>query len=439
MRDYFSNLPVIFARCTLSAYLAAALLSGCSGSHPVNFVPDESAAPSEALSSGTSSGYVSLYSFKGGTDGEAPTASLTALDGKLYGTTTAGGRRRCDSDDGCGTVFEVTARGDERIVYAFKGSDGNCDGLGPTGRLVVLAGLLYGVTPWGGCADGTVFSVGLSGNEKVLHRFISAKAGEIPYGGPTLMNGLLYDTATQGGDRVCRPFAQGCGTVFAMSTSGKERLLYGFKKARDGLQPDGVVAIGKRLYGTTAMGGRYNLGTVFAIDSSGTERVLHNFAGKEDGAYPEPGLTVVNGVLYGTTAQGGNSVGSYLAGVGTVFSVSPGGTEKIVYRFGAPGDGITPNGMLTFVDGALYGTTQTGGGTDACYGEGYPAGCGTVFKVLPSGDEQIVYRFTGSPDGFDPVAGLTFFNGELYGTTNLGGISQCGYGRGCGTVFKLAP
>jgi uncharacterized repeat protein (TIGR03803 family) len=431
MRNGFSNLPLIVA--------LAALLNGCGGSQPGNLLTGQSALPSESVRSAAGSGYVSLYSFKGGTDGEAPTASLTALGGKLYGTTTAGGRRRCDLDDGCGTVFKVTAQGDESVIYAFKGSDGGCDGLGPTGTLVVLGGLLYGATPWGGCADGTVFSVDSSGSEKVLHRFVSARAGEIPFGSPTLANGLLYDTATQGGDRVCKPFAQGCGTVFTMSNSGKERLLYAFKNARDGLQPDGIVAIGRRLYGTTAMGGRYNLGTVFAIDSSGAERVLHSFEGSKDGAYPEPGLTVVDGVLYGTTAQGGDSVGSYLTGAGTVFSVTPGGTEKIVYRFGPSGDGITPNGMLTFVDGALYGTTQTGGGTDACYGEGYPSGCGTVFKVLPSGDEQIVYRFAGAPDGFDPLAGLTFFNGKLYGTTNLGGISQCGYGRGCGTIFELAP
>lgn len=430
----------MLGRRALGVCVTAALLSGCGGPHAVSFVPGQSVFPSESVRSGIGNSYVSLYSFKGGTDGETPSSALTEFDGTLYGTTTEGGRR-CDGvTAGCGTVFTVTAHGDEKVVYAFKGSDDGCDGLGPAAALVALAGLLYGITSWGGCGYGTVFSLSSSGTEKVLHRFKSAKGGEIPLGGLTSADGLLYDTASEGGDRVCDPLAQGCGTVFAMSTLGKERLLYAFKNARDGVQPGGVVAIGKRLYGTTATGGRYNFGTVFSIDRSGTERVLHSFRGKKDGAYPQPGLTLINGVLYGATAQGGNSVGSYLAGIGTVFSVTPNGTEKIIYRFGgSSNDGITPNGALTSVNGALYGTTQTGGGTDACYGVGLPYGCGTVFKVELSGEEQIIYRFGGAPDGYDPTAGLTFFNRKLYGTTNVGGTGPCDYGRGCGTIFALDP
>lgn len=434
MRNDLSSSPLIFARRAVGVCAAAVLLGGCGGSHSAALLPDQPAPPSQSVRSEAGSGYDSLYSFKGGTDGAAPTASLTALGGVLYGTTTEGGRT-CDGVSvGCGTIFTVSKQGDESVIYAFRGSDSGCDGLDPTGTLVATAGLLYGATPYGGCADGTAFSVSPSGSETVLHRFVTSKRGLIPFGGLTLVNAMLYGTATQGGDERCKRFSAGCGTVFATSISGKEQSLYVFKNAKDGVAPNGVVAIGKRLYGTTATGGRYNLGTVFAIDGSGTERVLHSFTGNTDGAYPQPGLTVVNGVLYGTTAQGGMSVGSYLAGAGTVFSVTPGGKEKVVYRFGVSGDGITPNGALALVNGALYGTTQLGG-THTCY---YLQGCGTVFKVRPSGEEEVIYDFAGPPDGYEPAAGVTLFQGKLYGTTYYGG-TQTVYGRCCGTIFELSP
>ncbi len=42
-------------------------------------------------------------------------------------------------------------------------------------------------------------------------------------------------------------------------------------------------------------------------------------------------LLNVNGTLYGTTSYGGVMVGYY--SVGTVFSVTPSGTEKILHSF----------------------------------------------------------------------------------------------------------
>jgi uncharacterized repeat protein (TIGR03803 family) len=434
MRDDLSNSPVIFAKRVVSVCAASALLGGCGGPHSAAPLPGQPAPASQSVRSGAGSGYDSLYSFKGGTDGAAPTASLTAAGGVLYGTTTEGGRT-CDGVSvGCGTVFSVTTQGDESVIYAFRGSDSGCDGLGPTGTLVAVGGLLYGATPYGGCADGTVFSASTSGSEVVLHRFVSSRRGLIPFGGLTSVNAMLYGTATEGGNEPCKRFYAGCGTVFAMSSTGREQTLYAFKNAKDGVAPNGVVAIGKRFYGTTATGGGHDFGTVFAIDDSGTERVLYSFRGGNDGAYPQPGLTVVKGVLYGTTAQGGMSVGSYLAGAGTVFSVTPGGKEKVVYRFGVSGDGIAPNGALALVNGTLYGTTQFGG-THVCY---YFQGCGTVFEVQPSGEEQVIYDFAGPPDGYGPSAGVTLFRGKLYGTTYYGGTETL-YGRCCGTIFELSP
>ena len=88
-----------------------------------------------------------------------------------------------------------------------------------------------------------------------------------------------------------------------------------------------------------------------------------------DGKNPSGGLVVVNGVLYGVTLSVG---GSY--GAGTVFALTTGGAETVLYSFKGPSkgpDGAYPMDRLTLFRGALYGTTQNGG----AYGDG------TVFAL----------------------------------------------------------
>jgi hypothetical protein len=73
-------------------------------------------------------------------------------------------------------------------------------------------------------------------------------------------------------------------------------------------------------------------------------------------------------------------------------------------------------------------------------------GEGVVYKVDRTGNETVLYSFTGLADGGDPETGLVSSAGipgctsyELYGTTSSGGdlgSSLC-LGYGCGTVFKL--
>jgi uncharacterized repeat protein (TIGR03803 family) len=117
-------------------------------------------------------------------------------------------------------------------------------------------------------------------------------------------------------------------------------------------------------------------------------------------------------------------------------------TKTILYSFQSGNDGIGPSGRLLFRDGAFYGETAAGGGSSGCYNPG--PGCGTIFKVTPSGKkyaETILYRFQG-PNGNDgqvPSGGVIYKNGTLFGTTTIGGnysTYECYY-EGCGTVFKL--
>lgn len=185
-----------------------------------------------------------------------------------------------------------------------------------------------------------------------------------------------------------------------------------------------------------------------------TFNVIYNFTGGPDGANPEAGVTIAGaGNLYGTAANGGNSGGSCAPdGCGTVYELKRSGSGWVfnpLYIFsGKDGDG--PAARVIFgPDGILYGTTAQGGG---CGG----SGCGTVFNLKPPPTvcktalcpwtETVLHSFAGSPDGYQPGYGdLTFDQaGDLYGTTVYGGyvdLDFCvhGFTLGCGTVFELSP
>lgn len=406
-----------FCGHALSIGIAAAILAACSGSP---LTPSQGHAPIIGVDSSlapqprSSVNYKTLYSFQGGTDGAGPSAALTAMSGVLYGTTGHGGSGPCyewGHNIGCGIVFAMTTSGSERIIHTFKGGS---DGAGPEAFLINVGGVLYGETGVGGgfgcnVGCGTVFSVSSSGLERVLHSFTGGADGAYPEVGLINVNGAVYGTTFEGG-------ANNLGTVFTLSTSGSERLLYSFKGGTDGAYPrTNLIAMGGILYGTTSQGGSGcsspGCGTVFSVSTSGSERVLYSFKGGADGARPSAGLVNVGGVLYGTTYMFGDC-----QFCGTIFSVTTLGVERVLYNFKGGSDGAEPEGSLLKVNGALYGTTF-GGGTSSL---------GTVFKVSTSGAERVIYSFKVKPDGNNPEAGLIEFKRRLYGTSGYGGTNDGG-------------
>jgi uncharacterized repeat protein (TIGR03803 family) len=359
------------------------ITTGCS--HSINPSALPNAQLANALSSPSVASYKSLYSFKGyPSDGAAPVASLIALNATLYGTTSGGGANACgNSDPGCGTVFDVSTSGREDILYDFGKS--STDGAEPNANLTDVSGRLYGTTVYGG--------------------------------------------------------THGYGTVFKITTAGKESMLYSFKGKPDGEYPNPLVNVRGKLYGTTENGGSSSgcrnvygnpgCGTVFEVDpSTGSERVLYSFKDGKDGAEPLDALIVLNGSLYGTTSFGGSAC-NYKGACGTVFSVTTAGQERVLHSFGKGRDGENPVADLVALNGTLYGTTPQGG----------RVGEGTVFKITTSGQEAVLYSFTGGisghfSDGVAPHAALTSLRGILYGTTAYGG-KECSTGGGCGTVFSV--
>ncbi|MGA8533625.1 MAG: choice-of-anchor tandem repeat GloVer-containing protein [Candidatus Tumulicola sp.] len=251
----------------------------------------------------------------------------------------------------------------------------------------------------------------------VLHRFAGGSDGAEPWAGLINVKGTLYGTTQLGG-------SSGAGTVYSISKSGTEKVLYSFGGS-DGAYPvSGLINVKGTLYGTTSGGGSSDDGTVYSISTSGAEKVQHSFTGAPDGMYPDSGLINVKGTLYGTTDQGGYSGCTPGNGCGTIFSISTSGAETVLYRFLGGSYGANPDAGLLNVNGTLYGATGHGG-TSGCE----DLGCGTVFSIPTSGGEgaeNVLYRFAGSPDGADPLAGLINVNGTFYGTTNGGGMSNGG-------------
>jgi uncharacterized repeat protein (TIGR03803 family) len=300
-------------------------------------------------------------------DGRFPNAALIDVNGTLYGTTSSGGSVACQKN-GCGTVFSITKTGTEQVLHAFAGAPS--DGSNPYASLIDVNGTLYGTTAGGGTNnDGTLFSITTSGTEQVLHSFAGAPSdGSNPYASLVNVNGTLYGTAFGGGTYKD-------GTVFSITTNGTERVLHSFAGASsDGANPSAsLIDVSGELYGTTSAGGARGLGTVFSITKTGKEQLLYSFVGTPDGFYPTASLLYVDGLLYGTTLHGGTN------NDGSIFSVTTSGAEQILHSFaGAPSDGANPAGSLIDVNSTLYGATSGGGNNGTRYNSD-----GTIFVLTP--------------------------------------------------------
>ena len=275
------------------------------------------------------------------------------------------------------------------------------------------------------------------------------------------LDGNFYGTTKGGGaNKVCfnpnDPKKVGCGTVFKITPGGTLTTLHSFD-GTDGSFPKAglVLASNGNFYGTTSNGGastssscpsafngqNLGCGTVFEITPGGTLTTLHSFDGT-DGSVPLDGLVQAsNGNFYGTTYTGGAS-SVCPNGCGTVFEITPSGTLTTLHSFDKTDGALPYAGLVQASNGNLYGTTDAGGVSISCPENNVftELGCGTVFEITSSGTLTTLHNF-GITDGSFPVDGLVqATDGNFYGTTSLGG-SNCsgGLDPGCGTVFKITP
>jgi uncharacterized repeat protein (TIGR03803 family) len=307
----------------------------------------------------------------------------------------------------------------EQVLFSFSGPPG--DGLFPNvGLIQDSAGNFYGTSSEGGvdCPPvgcGTVFKLSPTGTETILYTFPGGSSGGGPNGLLMDPSGNLYGT-TQGGGNNLSPG----GVIFKITASGTESTIYSFQPADgDGSAPTSTLIRDSsgNLYGTTTNGGSHNAGVVFKFNASGYS-ILYQFTGGADGAHPYRSRLVMDsaGNLYGLT----NSGGAY--GYGTVFKLTSAGQESVLYSFTGGNDGANPLGdLLLDSAGNFYAVTTLGGAN----------GNGVVFKVSSSGQESVLYTFGPGLQG-DPQSGVLMDSaGNLYGTTTFGGANNRG------SVFEL--
>jgi uncharacterized repeat protein (TIGR03803 family) len=364
-----------------------------------------------------------VYSFTGGSDGGGPLNGFTVDSaGNLYGTTNSGGTSNY------GVVFKMTSAGVETVLHTFTGGT---DGANPAGGLIRdKSGNLYGATTAGGASGaGTVYEVTATGVESVLYSFTGKNDGSDPEATLAIDSaGNLYGTTVAGG-------VYSNGVVFRLSppkkTGGRwmQTVLYSFGTGTDGAVPVAGVTLGAtgNVFGTTSAGGTYGYGTVFELTRSGltwTETILHNFANGDDGSVVYAGLIAdKSGNLYGAATQGGNGGG------GTIFELTPSsGTYTFNVLYSVPGWGISGSfrDLMLSAAGVIYGTTHCDGNNNA----------GTVWELTPSAGSwnyTLLYTFTGGTDGLYSFSNLVLEKGKLYGTTNEGGAGNYG------VVFEVTP
>jgi uncharacterized repeat protein (TIGR03803 family) len=400
-----------------------------------------------------------LHSFAAEGHGANPEGGfISDASGNLYGASGIGGAY--DS----GTIFELVPNPqggwDQKILYTFKGGD---DGAGPSGELVFDAsGNLYGTTVTGGkvggCVAGgcgTIFELKHNQDgtwtESILKKFDNGKfGGDLEYGLVFDKAGNLYGTSWVGGD-------QG-GIIFELSPSSSgtwtETILYSFTfgggNAPPVSWPKGRIIFDDagNIYGVLSVGGNgcpSGCGAVYELSPASGGKwnltILHEFAGPPfDGAGPAVGLIRDQaGNLYGITGDGGSGTGTGCNyGCGTIFKMTPSGsgqwTESSIYNFQGTNDGSDPGSELIF-DAA-----------GNLYGTTYDGGglgtcrdsCGTAFELTPSAgqwNETVLWRFGGVTDGANPSSGLFLSpTGQLFGETYLG--NNAGQN---GTVYSLTP
>ncbi len=264
--------------------------------------------------------------------GAVPVGPL-AVDGTTrFGAASAGGAFSQ------GTLFSIGEDGsDFTVLHEFSDLDPasgtNGDGARPEAGLIHHDGRLFGTTTAGGSGgSGVVFSLADDGSDfTVLHHFSALDPasgtnpdGALPCAALTHGDGILYGSCLAGGDG-------GNGTIFSIATDGTgftTRFAFpAFDSGVAGTNAAGarpaarLVLSGQRLFGVAAAGGA-GTGTVFALDLETSEvDVLHRFEplGEDGtnrfGAHPVAPLLPLGPALYGTTFGGGPGT------TGTVFRI----------------------------------------------------------------------------------------------------------------------
>ena len=348
-------------------------------------------------------------------------------------------------------------------IYTFPTGNTGTTGYHPWGGLAMdTSGALYGTTYYGGNCPinypycGTIYKLAppAAGQTAWSYSFLHGFSQMVPIGSNnedgiepvsplTYYNGVLYGTASAGGDTNC-----GCGIVFSITPAGSYSILHTFDPFIPGAMdinqwPNGTTPLGGllinngKIYGTTNAGGTGGVtgpnmtngaGVLYSMSTSGSGfTVLHNFDGDLNTGPQGMIIFGQDGALYGTQFGGGTH------NQGVIWRMPLGGPYQVIYNFVGTNtggsDGANPEGRLALgADGTIYGTTTHGGD---------PAGDGTAWSIKLVNSTWVytqLYKFNGTTATSLPHSGLVLAaDGALYGTAAGGGT------YGGGAFYKLLP
>ncbi len=374
-------------------------------SNALGSVPSTNASLSVIPGSAPGTRLTGLHFFAGGADGSSPSRLTLGTDGNLYGTTRFGGAKHA------GSVFRVSTNGTVTNLASF----GATSGFGPLGGVVQgFGGNFYGTTQFGITnSSGNIFMMTPDGTLSNVYSFTGLQDGYAPAAplvrGP---DGNLYGSTQTGGN-----FAS--GNIFRLTMDGRVANIYSFTGGTDGGFPTNGLTVGVdgNFYGVTQFGGANRLGSVFKLTTNGVFSTVYSFTDGTDGEFPnDPLVQGPNGILYGNTRH------STLAGrqfYGVIFSVTTNGALSTLYILNAADGHYPAAGLMLANDGNFYGTGEFGGGTGKDNG--------TVFRITPNGTEATLVNFDGIDGGAHPQTPLTQGpDGNFYGTTSTGGPGGSG-------------
>jgi uncharacterized repeat protein (TIGR03803 family) len=387
----------------MTTVLKAKLLAG------IFLVAISIAAPAQTVST--------IYEFSSGTNPNLPAGVMAqGQDGNFYGITLSGG-----GPANQGAIYKISSEGALTSLHPMAQSDGTtCSGL-----TLGTDGNFYGACQNGGANSyGTLFKVTPAGNLTVLHNFAaygSTTDGCEPYAPPIqASNGDFYGTTALCG-------ANNSGTVYKLTLAGAYSVLYNFQgPPNDTVLPYGLIEGTDGVLWGVGNGWIISHGGIFKITLAGKESLVYTFQANADGEFPNgayPNANLIqgsNGDFYGTTYEGGS------AGEGTIFEITAGGKETVLYSFPNQTDGAYPTLPLTQgPDGLLFGAA-----TDCAGGGCAQAG---LFDITTKGAYENLYLYPlvcsncGQPEA--PL--LLSTNGTFYSTTEQGG-------KGVGSFYSLS-
>jgi uncharacterized repeat protein (TIGR03803 family) len=373
--------------------------------------------------------YTKLKDFNG-TDGNSPYGSLVqAVDGKLYGMTSAGG----SNSNSLGVYFSfdpgtlnyqwqdlgTNSSGRNFATSLSTATNGTQFGVGREGStgLSAFTGKLFGMAMDGGSNNaGVIYSFDPATLAYSKLKDLDSANGANPYGKLTYAsNGKFYGMTKYGG-------SSNLGVLFSFDPSSSTYSKLSDYDSVNGSHPYGslIQASNGTLYGMTTEGGTNNLGVIFSFDPSLSTYTKLKDLDSVGGSSPIGNLLQASDQkLYGVTVAGGSN------NSGVIFSFDPASSTYTKLKDFDKIPGETQSGsLIQATDGKLYGLIAEGGALQK----------GAIFSFDPvSSTYTDVEDFNGTNGNLPKGTLLQASNGKLYGTTYSGGAMNYG------VIFSFDP